>query len=196
MTRRPDSYAADRLRSWIREAPRLWETQQQFVRRIQLVGAQFSHALAQRWIEEELAAAAILWDPNIDPAGWEVSDLRVSALRAADDAFRRMEQGGGAGHLGVVPLLRRLVHGDVAEALVEGGDTPALRAAAATHEWSTNHVAAANLYAAAELWSAAEHMLTIALARCLVQEVGDVNGMRAEREELRERLRDAMGRAS
>jgi len=193
--RTPALLTVERLHAWLREAPRPWETQAQFIRRIHLVGEEFPHALAQRWIEEELAAAAILWTPGLDEASFELSDLRVAAVQCAGDAYRRMERAGGGAHGGGGALLQERARFRDPRDVARDGDSLALRLAATAHEWHGDYTAAADLFVEVERWDAAEHMLVLALAAHLGEEATDLSGMRAERAVLRERLRDAMERA-
>ena len=188
----PDPVA--RLQAWTREIPRAWETQKQFERRVRQVGARFKANLAQPWIEEELAAAAILWDPRYDESGIEWSDLRCAALRTADDAWRQVTRQGG--DYAASPVERVLYARERMLEVVEDG--PAFRDFAAEVEWSAQDtqdwIELADAYEAVGECRAAEAFVAYALGRTVFEDADrvSVTGIRVARGELRGRLRKLM----
>lgn len=199
MTARTHDDSVSRLRRWMREVPRAWETQRQFERRIRLLGERFADPLAQRWIDEELAHAAILWDPGNDEQTMEWSDLRCSTMRTADDAFRRMERAGGATF--EYPAVEWMLHRTVRmREVAPSGDGPAFRDLAAWEEWLARDVRGwielADAFEAAGETRAAEAFIVRALGEVVFADGGraGVAGIREFRNELRTRLRDLIAR--
>lgn len=99
-----------------------------------MIAERFPHPLARQWIDEELAYAAVLWDPTIEQGGMVWSNLRCSMVGGVEEAWHRMVHA-AADRIDEPGLGRMLRESEALQEAVPNGDGPAFRDRAAAAEW-------------------------------------------------------------